>query len=356
MADRLLNSPVAFIHLDAIQRNFGLARTLAPRSKQMAVVKADAYGHGAVAVSRALAQADALAVARVSEGVALREADINLPILVLEGFLDTRELDVARINRLVPVVHSQYQIDILKSSRHRDMKIWLKLDTGMHRLGFSPEAFQRVMTTGVPFAVQGVMSHLAMADTAGHADVQNQMEVFAELTRDMDCELSIANSGAVLQYPGSHFDWVRPGIMLYGGSPSGEVDARLSAAMTLTAPVVSINALRKGETIGYGGIWASPADVRVAVVGMGYADGYPREMPAGTPVLVGGERRSIVGRISMDMIFVELEDGDTVSPGDPVVFWGPALPVDEIARAAGTISYTLLSGLTSRVARQYVVE
>ena len=347
------NTPVALIHLDAIQRNLDLARQLAPRSKIMAVVKADAYGHGAVAVSRALKGVDALCVARVNEGVLLREAEINLPILVLEGFLDLEELEVTRINRLLPVVHSRYQIEILKASRHSDMRIWVKLDTGMHRLGFTPEEFHQGMTTGTSLAVRGVISHLAMADAPGHVDVQNQVEVFSELTRGLDCELSIANSGAILHYPNSHFDWVRPGIMLYGSSPTATPEPRLSAGMTLTAPVLAVNRVHKGESIGYGGIWTASRETRVAVVGLGYADGYPREMPEGTPVLVNGERRPIVGRISMDMLFVQLEDDDKVAPGDPVIFWGQELPVDEIANAAGTIGYTLLSQLTARVTRRH---
>ena len=349
----MLNSPVALIHLDAIARNVELARSLAPRSKIMAVVKADGYGHGAVDVSVALGDVDALGVARVSEGVALREAGIALPIMVLEGFLDLEELDVSRINRLIPVVHSQYQIDILKSSRHGDMNIWIKVDTGMHRLGFPAEEFHRGMTTGKPLQVRGVMSHFARSDLPDISETRDQIEVFSDLTRGLDCELSIANSGGVLNYPGSHFDWVRPGIMLYGGSPSGMPDARLSAAMTLVAPVLAVNNVHAGEAIGYGHLWTAPRETRVAVIGMGYADGYPREMPSGTPVLVGGERRSIVGRISMDMTFVELEEQDRVAPGDPVTFWGPDLPIDDVAAAAGTIGYTLLSRLTRRVERRY---
>ena len=352
----MINSPVAVVHLDAIQRNLDLAKQLSPRSKIMAIVKADAYGHGAVAVCEALTGADALGVARVSEGVALREAGIVLPILVLEGFLDLHELDVSRINRLIPVVHSQYQIDILKSSRHFEMNIWVKLDTGMHRLGFSAEEFHRGMTTGTSLGVRGVMSHLAKADRPDEPQTLDQIEVFTELTRHLDCELSIANSGAILNYPSSHFDWVRPGIMLYGSSPSGSPDERLAPAMTLMAPVLAVNTVREGEAIGYGGIWTASHDTRVAVVGLGYADGYPREMPAGTPVLVGGRRRSIVGRISMDMTFVELDDTDEVSPGDAIIFWGPDLSIDEVAAAAGTIGYTLLSRLTSRVERRYCSE
>lgn len=350
------NTPVALVHLDAIQRNLQLAASLAPRSKTMAVIKANAYGHGAVAVAKSLVAANALAVARVAEGVELREADIDKPIYVLQGFTDLEELDVARINRLIPVVHSRYQIEILKNSRHFDMNIWIKLDTGMHRLGFSPEAFREGMTTGTQLQIRGVMSHLAKADVPEDADNRNQIEVFGDLVRGFDCDLSIANSGGILNLPDSHFDWVRPGIMLYGAAPSNKPDPRLEPAMTLTAPVLAINKVNRGETIGYGGAWCAPRDTRIAVVGIGYGDGYPREMPEGAPVLVNGQRRGIVGRISMDMLFVELAEDDVIAEGEEVVLWGPALPVEEIARLVGTIGYTMLSRLTGRVRRRYIHE
>jgi len=349
----MANVPVRYIHLDAIQRNLDLARSLAPRSKVMAVVKADAYGHGAVEVASSLTGADALGVARIVEGVALREAGITVPVYVLEGYIDLEELEICRINRLIPVLHSPYQIDVLKSSRHVDMGIWIKVDTGMHRLGFSAEEFRRGMTSGTRLNVLGVMSHLANADDPGHEETEAQLQIFTELTRDLACELSVANSGAILNYPRSHFDYIRPGIMLYGGSSSLEPDSRLAAGMTLTAPVVSVNRIARGESIGYGSLWTASRDTNIAVAGIGYADGYPREMPAGTPVLINGERRPIVGRISMDMTFVELQDEDQVVPGDAVTLWGPGLPIDEVAGRLGTIGYTLMSGLTARVERRY---
>lgn len=346
------NAPVAWIHLDAIARNLDLARQCAPKAKVMAVVKGDAYGHGALRVSQSL-DVDALGVARVSEGVALREGGVESPIVVLEGFIDESELDVCRINRLVPTLHSTYQVEVLKGSRHGDMGVWIKVDSGMHRLGFSPEEFRLGMTTGDPLNIVGVMSHLANADDKNNPENRDQIEVFNELTHDLDCELSMANSGAILNYARSHYDWIRPGIMLYGSSPSGETDPRLAAAMTLTAPVVSINRIIAGESIGYGSRWAAERDTRVAVLGIGYADGYPREMPQGTPVLIGGERRPIVGTISMDMTFVELGEDDEVRPGDTAVMWGRGLPIDEIAALKDTIAYTLMSGLTPRVERRY---
>jgi alanine racemase len=347
------NLPVASIHLDAIQHNLEFARELAPKSKIMAIVKADAYGHGAVQVSRTLRNVSALGVARVEEGVLLRDAGIETQIIVLEGPIDDAELDACRINRLTPVLHSNYQVERLKSSKHADMGVWLKVDTGMHRLGFSAEEFRLGMTTGKALNIVGVMSHLANADDPGEQENSDQISIFDDLTRDVDCELSIAGSGAIINYANSHFDWIRPGIMLYGGSPTGRTDSRLKGAMTLEAPIVSINEIHAGESIGYGGIWKPKTDTRVAVVGIGYADGYPRETPEGTPVVIGGVRRPIVGRISMDMTFVELEPGDVVNPGDLAQLWGPDLPIDEVAASIGTISYTLVSGLTGRVVRRF---
>ncbi len=347
------NTPIAHIDLAAIRANFDLARSLAPRAKVMSVIKANAYGHGASQVARALDAADAFCVARVDEGVQLRADGIDKPILVLEGFIDADELEASRIERLTPVLHAAYQTELLKHSQHSDLPVWLKVDSGMHRLGFSPEEFRVGMTTGTSLNVIGVMSHLANADDPSHQENRDQIEIFTELTHDLDVELSMANSGGVMNYPTSHLDWIRPGVMLYGGAPDSTPDDRLKAGMTLTAPVVAVRDVAKGESIGYGSSWVAGNDTRVAVVGIGYADGYPREMPSGTPMLVNGKRRGLVARISMDLTFVELEPSDQILPGERVTVWGEGLPVDEIAGCFGTIGYTLMSGLTNRVRREY---
>lgn len=350
----MANTPVAHINLGAISRNFDLVRALAPSSKIMALVKANAYGHGATEVCKALAAADAFAVARVAEGVELREAGVEHSLFVLQGFIDAHEMNLCRINRMIPVLHSAYQVECLKRSRHAEMAVWIKIDTGMHRLGFSVEEFRKGMTEGSVLNVAGVMSHLANADNPDHQENRNQIQIFDDVTRDLDVELSVANSGAIMNYPNSHFDWVRPGIMLYGGSPSGEVDERLAPAMTLLAPVVAVNRVQRGESIGYGNSWFAREDTRVAVLSIGYADGYPREVPPEACVLIGGERRKIIGRISMDMMFVELAANDIVRQGDMATMWGAGLPVDEVGKTIGTIGYTLLSRLTPRVERRFV--
>lgn len=353
MPSKMLNSPVARIDLASIRSNLALVRSLAPKSRVLAVVKANAYGHGAAEVAAALPDADALCVARVEEGMALRAAEITRPIVVLEGFIDRDELEACRIERLTPALHSRFQVDMLKQSPHADLPVWIKLDTGMHRLGFSIEEFRAGMTSGDALNVAAVMSHFANADDPDNAENRDQIEIFLEMTHDLDVELSIANSGGIINYPNSHLDWVRPGVMLYGGSPAGVPDVRLRPAMTLTAPVVSVNHIMQGESIGYGSAWVASEDTRVAIIGIGYADGYPREMPEGAPVILHGKRRGIVGRISMDMTFVQLEPGDDVVPGDMATLWGDGLPVDEVASLYGTISYTLMSGLTNRVRRVY---
>lgn len=348
------NRPVARIHLPAIRANLELARRLAPSSKVMAIVKGNAYGHGALEVCRFLSDVDAFCVARVAEGQALRAGGVDRTILVLEGFIDRSELEICRIDRLTPVLHSRYQTDLLKASPHTEMPVWVKVDTGMHRLGFSVEEFRAGMTSGAELNVVGVMSHLANADDPVNPENRDQLEIFTEVTHDLDVELSIANSGAIMNLPRSHFDWIRPGIMLYGGAPGTAPDERLRPAMTLLAPVLSVNEIEAGESIGYGSTWVAERPTRIAIIGIGYADGYPREMPAGTPVLVAGQRRAIVGRISMDLTFVELDPLDEVEPGDPVVLWGEGLPIDEVAARYGTIGYTLMSGLTGRLTYEYV--
>ena len=345
------NSPCAIIHLDNIESNFDLVRSCAPESQTMVVVKADAYGHGVAEVCRRLCDADAFAVARVSEGIDLREAGLQHPICILEGFLDEAEQDACLEHGLIPTIHSLYQLRQLDDQ----LPAWLKVNSGMHRLGFGIKEIEALVELIKEKSFIGVMSHLANADKAEYESNKAQLSRFREIVAKLDpaLALSIANSGGILNIPESHFEWVRPGIMLYGGSPSPRSDKRLKAGMTLTAPVISINELQAGDAIGYGSLWTAKQPCRVSVVGLGYADGYPREMPEGTAVLINHQRRELIGRISMDMTFVKIEDTDEVSPGDRVTFWGEELPVDEIANRIGTISYALMSGLTPRVKRVY---
>lgn len=345
----MVNAPVAEIHLSNIRANFELARQLSD-ARLMPVIKADAYGHGAAEVAAVLHDADAFAVARVSEAVHLRASVTNKSIVVLEGFLGGAELELCIEHNLTPMVHSDHQLDLLPA----DLPYWLKFNTGMFRLGFKPERAASLATTIPMEHLQGISSHFANADQAEHELNHAQAATFAEIAGVFpNVPLCIANSAAILNRGATNLDWVRPGVMLYGGAPGGESLPELKAGMTLKAPIIAINDLAPGDQVGYGSLWQATEPCRVAVVALGYADGYPREMPNGTPVLVGGKRRQLIGRVSMDMCTVLLASEDKVSAGDYVTFWGEQLPIDEIATHAGTISYTLMAGQGVRVQRAF---
>ena len=343
----------ARIHLANIQHNFLIARQAARGKKVMAVIKGNAYGHGAVQVARSLPQADAFGVARMKEAVRLREAGITQPVCLLEGILNGHEATAAVQYQLQLVVHSDYQLALLKGLKVEG--VWIKVDTGMGRLGFPPERLQQICDELSGQQLLGVMTHLSSAD---ESDPRPTLEQLARLEAIAGSyPLNVGNSAAILNHGLDSTHWIRPGVMLLGASPLEglEPDPQLRPGMTLVAPIISVRDVRRGSTIGYGRTWCAEKDCRVAVVAVGYADGYPREVAGGTPVLAGGTLRTIVGRVSMDMISGLLEDGDDFAPGDPVTLWGDGLPIETIARAAGTIPYTLMSGLTGRVPRRYEV-
>ena len=348
----------AFIDLDAVALNLERVRASAPSSKVMAVVKADAYGHGAVPVAKALSGADAFGVARVSEAMKLREAGIGQPVCLLEGVLDREELNLASVFELQVVVHSDYQLELMERAGAR-RPVWLKIDTGMGRLGYSLQAARSAVARLGHQSLQGLMTHLACAGNPQSGKTEIQIKEIRQLSKDLKepraCTLSIANSAAILGMPASLADWVRPGLMLYGASPFDDLQPRddLYPAMTFSAPTIAIQKLKRGDTTGYGGIYTASEDIRVAVVAVGYADGYPREIAQGAPVLIHGQRRKLVGHVSMDMICVRLEDEDIVHPGDRVILWGEGLAVEEIARLSNTVPYTLLTGVSSRVRRHH---
>jgi alanine racemase len=347
----------ARIDLQALQHNFQQARRAAPGSCVMAVVKANAYGHGLIRVARALQEADGFAVARLEEALELREAGIRQPITLLEGFLSAAEL--AEVDRwgLDVVVHQEAHLALLEHSRlAHALRVWIKVDTGMHRLGFAPERVPQVLDRlealpRVRYPV-GLLSHLACADDLESPVTERQRVLFERLCEGRNGERSLANSAAILRWPATHYEWVRPGIMLYGVSPllgrvAGELGLR--PVMELSTRLIHVSRYRKGDAIGYGGTWRCPEDMPVGVAAIGYGDGYPRHAPTGTPVLLNGERVPLVGRVSMDMITLDLRGQPAARLGDPVTLWGPDLPVEEVAAAAGTIGYELLTGITGRV-------
>lgn len=350
----------AVIDLGALRHNFEQVRRSAPRARVMAAIKANAYGHGASEVARALDGADALAVAVLSEAAALREAGITKPLVLLNGILDAGEMQQALALALQLVVHDFRQLELLEQQREAcTTAVWIKLDTGMHRLGFDAAALpelRRRLQALPGLQVQGWMTHFARADEPEQPATVEQIARFNAMLVGVPGMRSLANSAAIARWPQAHADWVRPGIMLYGGSPVCGTTAAshgLRPVMSLRSRLLSVRELPAGEAIGYGGTWVTPARMRVGVVAIGYGDGYPRHARSGTPLVIGGRRASLVGRVSMDMLTVDLRGHDDARPGDEVVLWGEGLPADEVAEHAGTIAYDLFCGLTRRVVFEY---
>jgi alanine racemase len=347
----------ALLDAGALKHNLQQARLHAKTARVMAVVKANGYGHGLAWVARTLGEsADAFGVSSVEEGVQLRQAGVTRPICLLEGFFSADELSLLSRERLEPVIHHDGQLKTLAAaSKDLKLTVWLKVDTGMHRLGFQPATAQNALKQlrATP-AVANIrlMSHFARAEFPEDRATLKQIDDFLDLGRNLGVELSLANSAGILSWPASHLDWVRPGIMLYGISPLLDQDAAkldLRPVMTLETALISVQPRKKGDPIGYGGDWRCPEDMPVGVAAIGYGDGYPRHAPPGTPVLVNGKRASTVGRVSMDMITIDLRSQPQATSGDPVRLWGRGLPVEEVAESAGTISYELLCHVTERV-------
>lgn len=333
-------------------------REIAPGCRVTAVIKANAYGHGLLAAAAALADADALAVARVEEAVALREAGCTARIVLLEGFWDRSGLEAAVIHGFEPFVHQAWQLDLLEAWRGGEaICAWLKVDTGMHRLGFAPaEAATAARRLGACRAVRqpaGIATHLAESECADRAATRAQLDAFAAATAGLPGERSIANSAGIIGWPEARTDWVRPGIMLYGISPYGDrtgADLGLVPAMTLETRIVALKDIAAGDRVGYGGTWAAPRAARIAVAAIGYGDGYPRGVASGTPVSVAGRPAAVVGRPSMDMLTIDVTGHAGVAIGDRVELWGREVPVERVAAAAGTIGYELTCRVGRRVA------
>jgi alanine racemase len=343
----------------ALRHNLNVVRQWAPKSRVMAVIKANAYGHGLVAVARALESADAFAVARVDEGLTLRLAGINAPTVLLEGVFDREQLDAAAGAGFELVVHTPEQIELLRmAAPGTRFKVWLKLDSGMNRLGFKGTAFgaahAALSALGTVQSPVNLFTHLASADLPELPNTSEQLALFAAATGSFPGERSLENSAAMLSFPEAQGDWVRPGLLLYGVSPfAGSIgaDYGLRPAMTLHSHVIAVKDLAPGEQVGYGGAWTAGRPTRLAVAAVGYGDGYPRSLGSGAPVLVNSERAGLAGRVSMDMIGIDVTDlHRPPALGDPVVLWGEGLPVEEIAVWADTIPYELLCGISQRVA------
>jgi alanine racemase len=347
----------ALIDLQALRHNLSRAREAASGAKVMAVVKANAYGHGLLSVAQALDQADAFGVARLDEALSLRIAGVRAPVVLLSGVESARDLDQARGRGLDLVVHSEHQIAMLEEAPAGPrLRAWLKVDTGMHRLGFPPASFDRsyARLSKCASAVGSValMTHLADADLRQSRRVAEQMAVFRSVTRDTSAERSIANSGGLLGWTEARADWVRPGIMLYGISPFSDdsgADHGLLPAMTVETRLIAINRAERGDRIGYGGTYTCDEPMRIGVAAIGYGDGYPRHAPSGTPVLVNGVRCPLAGRVSMDLITIDLRPNNKAKVGDRVVLWGEGLPAEVVAAHVKTIAYELVCRMAPRM-------
>jgi len=350
---------------EALLNNVAVLRSRMLGSRLLAMVKADAYGHGAATVAAWLqGQVDGFGVAFLAEAVALREQGVREPIVILEGVFSADELATARQAGLDVVVHSPGQLALMQlEPTGPDIGVWLKVNTGMNRLGFRPtEALRvwRALRQCRGITRLSLLTHFANADTLASSQTEQQIGRFRALQQALTAELgspvpdSLANSAAILAWPAASGTWMRPGIALYGSSPIARRTAAsygLKPVMTLRSRLIAVHQVAAGESVGYGATWTAERPTRIGVVGIGYGDGYPRHAPSGTPVLVNGQRCPLAGRVSMDMITVDLGEVPAL-PGDEVVLWGEGLPADEIAAAAGTISYELFCRLTPRVARR----
>lgn len=354
----------AHIDLNALAHNFAVLREHAKGAGLIAVVKANAYGHGIVPIARALPDASILAVARVSEARALREAGIERPILLLEGVFDEHEAAEAQALACELVIHTEQQIELLRQHPPHDAAVWIKVNSGMNRLGFEPESFVSVaqrLDSIIGRNRLRLMSHFASADLAPDFQTESQLAALQPILSTWEGGVSLANSPATLSLqpasPDPRPTWIRSGISLYGIDPAPglqlEVVRQLRPVMRLTARIISERELVAGDRVGYGGRYQVKKPMRIGVVAAGYGDGYPRMMPDGAPVLVNGQRTGLVGRVSMDMLAIDITEISDAGYGSLVELWGPSLPVTEVADALGTISYELLTRVSDRVVRRY---
>ena len=344
------------IDVDALQHNFNRVRELAPNSKILAMVKANAYGHGITKVAKALSGVDAFGVACLAEALSIRQMNLSNSIVLMPGFVNVNDLTKIIELKCEVVIHNFEQIKILEQAHlSHPIKVWLKINTGMHRLGFIPEdvakAYARLSNCKNVTIPPKLMTHFAEADDIKKTTTVKQIEIFNSVTKNLSGERSLANSAAILSLPGSHVDWIRPGGLLYGVSPllnkMGK-DHDLRPVMTLKSKIIALRYAKKGELVGYGGAWRCPEDMRFAIVGIGYGDGYPRHAKNGTPVLVNGHVCTLIGRVAMDMLAIDIRSYPVAKIGDEVVLWGKGLPIERVAEYADTITYELFCGIARR--------
>lgn len=357
-----MKAATAHIDLSALVHNLERIKQQAPSSKVMSVVKANGYGHGLKQVAKHAKGADAFGVARIEEALQLRASGVVKPILLLEGFYSPSDLPVLVTNNIQTVVHCDEQLEALEQAElETPVMVWLKVDSGMHRLGVREEQYSNFVAR--LHACDNVakplryMSHFGCADELEQPITQHQMDVFLSLTEGCNGERSMAASAGLLAWKDSQLDWVRPGIIMYGVSPFGDKTAQelgFKPVMTLKSHLIAVRDVKQGESVGYGANWTSQRDTKVGVIAIGYGDGYPRMAPNGTPVWVNGRKVPIAGRVSMDMLTVDLGPDASDFVGDEATLWGEVLPSEEVAKHIGTIAYELVTKLTSRVEMSYI--
>lgn len=355
------NGSEAFIDLAALQYNLQQVRKLVPKSKIMAMIKSNGYGHGLLPIAKNLEDADAFGVACLGEASILRKNGINKRALLMRGFGNVNELSTAIEYGLDLVIHDTTQLEILDQIKlNKPIVAWLKIDTGMHRLGFSlnqaEEAYNRLQNNPNVQKPLSIMTHLACADDFANPLTQKQLDSFQKISTNLIGAKSIANSAGIINWPSSHGDWVRPGIILFGVSPLTDktgLDHNLKPVMTLRSKIIAVKNIVKGERVGYGSEWTAPENMPIAIVAAGYGDGYPRHAKNETPVLIGDAVCSLIGRVSMDMIAVDLRNNPRAKCGDHAVLWGEGLPIEQVAKWANTTAYDLLCSVTQRVEFKY---
>lgn len=350
----------AIIDLAALRHNLGVVRRLCPQSRILAMIKADAYGHGLLPAAQALGAADAFAVARLDEALKLRAGGVGKRLLLLGSWLDADDITCCAEKQVDLLIHDAETAELFlaRESWPGRFNIWLKLDSGMHRLGLAPAEFGPLHRR---FAAHSQvdeivhLTHFSSAEEAYSKAMQAQLDCFAATCNTLGAAPSLANSAAIICRDETRVGWVRPGIMLYGASPLGdERGTDLRPVMTLSARVLAVRSVAAGEAVGYGCTWRAMTPTRIATIGIGYGDGYPRHAPNGTPVWIGGQRAPLAGRVSMDSITVDVTDCGKISTGDPVELWGRHIAANEVAARAGTISYELFTGINARVPRRYI--
>ena len=346
----------AEIDFSNLRHNLSVVRRAAPGAKILAMVKGNAYGHGMVTVAKHLRDVDCFGVVGIEAAIALRHSGVIQPIVLVNGFQSQKELELMLEHHIDTVVFDLIQIkQIAKINLNQAIKIWIKIDTGMHRLGFPPQQVSEaydLLKTCPQVADILFMTHFSDADKEDSLSVKKQLGIFLNLINNYKNLKSAANSGALLQYPESQLDIVRPGLILYGASPCKEKSAEdlgLKPVMTLRSKIISLHCLEVGERVGYGSTWRALRKTNLAVISIGYGDGYPQLAAEGTPVIIRGKRAWLAGRVSMDSITVDVTDISGVSLGDEVILWGEGLPIEEVAAAMGASPYGLLTGVTSRV-------